>query len=164
MAKRNSTRRKAGKPKLIDVEGHQLTPAMYADYERCFERRVAMDKGTDPGWALRMSLDDFLSPYRPSSKIKGQLTELSSATMHAALAAGAMDNYTWFAANPASVRLAGCQLLRDLSQEFDKAARVLSALAGGMEAQGDMKIQGWLHQAAFLEQLGCSKEFAHGNR
>jgi hypothetical protein len=32
-----------------------------------------------------------------------------------------------------------------------------------VEAEEDMKIQGWLDQAALLEQLGCSKEFAHGN-
>jgi hypothetical protein len=33
MAKKHSSRRKARKPKIIEIEGHQLTPAMYLDYQ-----------------------------------------------------------------------------------------------------------------------------------
>ena len=50
MANRNSMRRKARKPKLIEVEGHQLTGAMYAGYELCLEQRGRiMGAGVDGG-------------------------------------------------------------------------------------------------------------------
>ena len=63
MAKRNSTRRKARKPELINVEGHQLTPALNAGYERCLEARAAQNPDRNAGETLRLGLDDFLSPH-----------------------------------------------------------------------------------------------------
>jgi hypothetical protein len=59
---------------------------------------------------------------------------------------------------------AGCKLLRDLAQEFSNFAATLSALVAGVEAEDNSNLQDWLAQAAALEQLGCTKEFAHGNR
>jgi hypothetical protein len=161
MAKRNSTRRKARKPKIINVEGHQLTEAMYAQYEMCLKSRAR--PGVAEERVLSLGLDDFLSRYRPSRKIKGQISELSRTTMHAALAVGTMDDYMWFATDPASVRTAGCKLLKELALELYNASAKLTAIVMGVEAEEGSKLQDWLAQAESIERIGRSKEFAHGN-
>lgn len=160
-SKQRSKRRPARKPKLIEVEGHQLTPAQYASYELCLERRVEMDKGTDPREPLRLGLGDFLSPHRPSHKIKGQLSELSRTAMHAALAIGTMDNYAWFTSNPASVRSAGCKLLRELVLALYNASAKLTAIAMGVEAEETTKLQDWLARDQEIARLGGA-EVDHG--
>jgi hypothetical protein len=161
MAKRNSTRRRAQKPKFIEVEGHQLTPVQYASYELCLERRVAMDKGANPGQALRLGLDDFLSPHRPSQKIKKQLAELSREAAHMALAVGTMDNFAWFA-SPPSVRAAGCDLVKKLALELYNASAKLTAIAIYVEAEETTKLQDWLAQDQQVAQIGHLREVTHG--
>jgi hypothetical protein len=164
MAKRNSTRRKARKPKLINVEGHQLTEAMYAEYERCLESRGRTNAGADAETILYLGLDDFLARYRPSNKVKAQLSELSRTTMHAALAVGTMDKYTWFQSNPASVRSAGCKLLKELALEIYNASAKLTAIALNVEREETTKLQDWLAQGEQVARIGRGAEVVHGNR
>ncbi len=161
MAKRNSTRRKARKPKFIEIEGHQLTEAMHIDYERCVESRSRQGAGAQH--VERLGLGDFLAGYRPSRKIERQLLVLSSMASSTSLAVGAMRDYTFYPPKPASIRSAGCKLLRELAQELSNTATTLTALAAGVEAEEGSKVQDWLEQARALEQIGCSQEFAHGN-
>jgi hypothetical protein len=162
-AKQKSARRKGRKPKLIDIEGHQLTPAMYADYQRYIESRKTTNAGYTVQQIEDLALSDFLSGYRPSIKIKRQVIVLSCMASRTTVAIGEMRDYSFYAGEPAAIRSAGCKLLRDLAKELSNSAGVLMAMADGVEAEKEMKIQDWLAQAVALEQLGCSKEFAHGN-
>ena len=162
MAKRNSTRRKARKPKFIEVEGHQLTPALYADYERRLEVRAGSNPDRDAGETLRLELEDFLAAHRPSSKIKGQLSEIYHTTSRVSLAVGTMDNYTWFTSNPVSVRSAGCKLLKELALELYNASAKLTAIAMNVEAEETTKLQHWLAQDEQLARIGRGAEVAHG--
>lgn len=162
MVKRNSTRRKARKPKLIDVEGHQLTPAMYARYELCLESRIGMNKGADPGWALRLGLSDFLHIHRPSSKIGRQLAEIYHTASRVSVAVGAMDKYTWYESNPVSVRSAGCKLLKELALELYNASAKLTAIAMNVEAEETTKLQDWLAQDEQVARIGRGAEVLHG--
>jgi len=164
MVKRNSTRRKARKPKLINVEGHQLTPALYADYERRLEARVASNPERDAGETLHLGLSDFLDGYRPSTKIKGQLAEIYHTASRASLAVAAMDKYTWFTSNPASVRSAGCKLLKELALELYNASAKLTAIAGNVEAEERTKLQDWLAQDEQVARIGRGAGVANGNR
>src|SRR6266704_3130910 len=135
MAKRNSTRRKVRKPKIVEVEGHQLTPALYADYERRLKARAASNPDRDAGETLRLGLSDFLDGYRPSTRIKGQLAEIYYTASRASLAVATMDKYTWYASKPAAIRAAGCKLLQDLALELYNASAKLTAIAMNVERE-----------------------------
>lgn len=162
MAKRNSTRRKVQKPKLINVEGHQLTPAFYAGYEFCLEVRRRTNASADAQQILRLGLQDFLATHRPSAKIKGQLAEIYHTASRASLAVGTMDKYTWYESNPASVRSAGCKLLKELALELYNASAKLTAIAMNVEAEGRTKLQDWLAQDEQVARIGCGAEVSHG--
>jgi hypothetical protein len=162
MAKRNSTRRKARKPKLINVEGHQLTPAFYAGYELCLESRGRTNAGADAEKILRLGLEDFLATHRPSSKIKGQLAEIYHTTTRLGLAVGTMDKYTWYEPNPASVRSSGCKLLKELALELYNASAKLTAIAMNVEAEETTKLQHWLAQDEQIARIGRGAEVVHG--
>lgn len=157
MAKRNSTRSKARKPKFIAIEGHQLTEAMYADYLRYVESRHLRNNDCD---AKSLGLDDFLAGYRPSRKVKVQLLEIYQTVSRVGLAVASMSDYPFFAAP--SVRPAGCELLKKLALDLYYASAKFTAIAGDVEAESKSKIQDWLAQAKRLEQMGCSQDFAHG--
>src|SRR5450631_1778628 len=130
MAKRNSTRRKARKPKLIEVEGHQLTEAMHEDYERCIESRARTNGGRATAARIEeLALGDFLAGYRPSKKIEGQLVEICLAATHVGLAVGAMDGYTFSLSGPAMIRSAGCKLLQELGLELYNLSAKVTAIA-----------------------------------
>jgi hypothetical protein len=161
MAKRNSTRRKAGKPKLINVEGHQLTPAQHAGYQLCLEQRAASNPNRDAGETLRLGLDDFLAHHRPSHKIKGQLSEICHTTTRLGLAVGAMDGYTFYTSGPASIRSAGCKLLTELALELYNASAKLTAIAMNVEAEKTTKLQDWLAQDERIAQIGRGAEVIH---
>ena len=161
MAKRNSTRRKARKPKLIEVAGHQLTEAMHADYLRCIESRIRTNGGAPTAEIESLALDDFLSPHRPSQKIKKQLSELSRTAAHTALAVGTMDHFTWFA-SPASVRAAGCELVMKLALELYNTSAKLTTIAMNVEAEKTTKLQEWLAQDEQVARIGRGAEVAHG--
>jgi hypothetical protein len=163
MAKRNSTRRAARKPKFIEVAGHQLTPGMQADYEICLEKRARTNAGDSADRILELGLDDLLTGYRPSRKIKRQLAVLSHLTTDIGIAIGTMKGYTFYAAEPASIRSAGCRLLKDLSLELYNLSATLTAIAGDVETESGLKVQDWLAQAERLRKMGNSQEFAHGN-
>lgn len=139
--KQGPARPVARKPKFIEIEGHQLTGAMYADYVRCVESRYRTNPKDD---AARMGLDDFLAGYRPSTKIKGQLSAICHTATRVGLAIGAMDGYTFWNTDPASVRAAGCDLLKRLAIELGHASKKLSAIAWSVEAEEATKLQDWL--------------------
>jgi hypothetical protein len=162
MAKRNSTRRKARKPKFIEVEGHQLTKPMHADYLRRIESRTRTNKGAAAWEIERMALDDFLSDYRPSHKIKGQLSELCHTTTRLGIAVGVMDNYTFYTVGPASIRSAGCKLLQEMALELYNASAKLTAIVMNVEAEKTTKLQDWLAGDERVAQIGRVAEVADG--
>ena len=165
MAKRNSTRRAARKPKIIDVEGHQLTAAMHADYERCLESRSTVDLTSRSDGAariLQLGLADFLGGYRPSHKAKLQIQEIYLTASRVGLAVAAMGDYPFFT-DAGAVRSGGCDLLKKLALDLYRESAKLTSIANAVEAENSTKLQDWLAQAEGLEQLGSSKEFAHGN-
>jgi hypothetical protein len=157
-AKKRSTRRNARKPKIHTIEGHQLTEAMYKRYELCLEVRTRPDK--DAEWTQRLGLDDFLSKYRPSTKIKGQLGEIYHAASRAILAVGAMQDYPFFTPQPASVRSAGCKLLREMALELYNVSAKLTGIADNVEAEEATKLQDWLVRDERVAQVGRGAEEA----
>jgi hypothetical protein len=160
MAKRNSTRRAARKPKFIEVEGHQLTPAMHADYERCLERRSTPDLASRSDGAARileLGLADFLARYRPSHKAGKQIQEIHQTTSRVSLAVATMGEYPFFADN-ASIRPAGCELLKKLGLDLYHASAKLTAIATDVETESGSKVQDWVAQSERLEQMGKSHE------
>jgi hypothetical protein len=161
MVKRNSTRRKAGKPKLINVEGHQLTPAFYAGYEFCLESRRRTNADADADQILRLGLEDFLANHRPSCKIKGQLSDLSMTALHAAIAVGTMNNYTFYASEP-GIRSAGCNLIKELALELYNTSAKLTAIAMNVEAEKTTKLQDWLAQDEQVARIGRGAEVTNG--
>jgi hypothetical protein len=161
MVKRNSTRRMARKPKLINVEGHQLTPAFHAGYQFCLESRRRTNANADAEQILRLGLGDFLSTHRPSTKIKGQLRDLSRKIVHTALAVGAMDNYTFYA-DETAIRSAGCKLVKELALELYNASAKLTAIAMNVEREETTKLQDWLAQDEQVARIGRGAEMSHG--
>jgi hypothetical protein len=162
MAKRNSTRRKARKPKFIEVEGHQLTPAFHAGYQFCLESRGRTNAGADAEQILRLGLEDFLATHRPSSKIKGQLAEIYHTISRVMLPVGAMQDYPFFIPQPAAVRSAGCKLLREMALELYNASAKLTAIVMNVEAEETTKLQHWLAQDEQVAQIGRGAEVTHG--
>jgi hypothetical protein len=161
VAKKKSTRRTVRKPKLINVEGHQLTPAFYAGYEFCLESRRRTNADADAEQILRLGLEDFLATHRPSSKIKGQLAEIYHTTTRLGLAVGTMDKYTWYESNPASVRSSGCKLLQDLALELYNASAKLTAIALNVEREEKTKLQDWLAADERVARIGRGAEVIH---
>jgi hypothetical protein len=159
MAKRNSTRHKARKPKFIEVEGHLLTKAQHAQYELCLAGRTRPDK--DREWTLRLGLSDFLSKYRPSCKINDQLLDITQTAMTASLAIGTMRDYMWSQSNPESIRSTGCELVKKLALELYNASAKLTAIAMGVEAEETTKLQDWLAADERVARIGKLGESAH---
>jgi hypothetical protein len=110
-----------------------------------------------------LGLSDFLDGYRPSTKIKGQLAEIYHTASRVSLAVGTMDNYTWFTSNPASVRSAGCTVLKELALELYNASAKLTAIAMNVEAEETTKLQDWLARDAQVARIGRAAEVVHGN-
>jgi hypothetical protein len=162
MAKSKSTRRKARKPKLIEVEGHQLTEAMHADYVRCLESRMNKNSGAPVSLIESLALADFLEGYRPSTKIKGQLSEIYHATTRLGLAVGTMEGYTFYISGPASIRSAGCHLLEKLALELYSASAKLTAIAMSVEAEEGSKLQDWLAADEKVARIGRGAEASNG--
>ncbi len=158
MAKKNSTRRRARKPKLIDVKGHQLTDAMYADLNDRVGFRAAQTK--DAHRALALGLDDFLSKYRPSRKAESLLLDISKGTTSVALAIGAMSNYGFYVSNPLSIRSAGCEVLKRLAQELHHASTKLTAFANSVEAEESTKLQDWIVRDEQVARIGQGAKVA----
>lgn len=158
MSKKQSTRRrKARKPKLISVEGHQLTEAMHADYERCLEARVRPN--ITAADTLRLGLSDFLSVYKPSNKIKDQLLRITQEAAHTAIALGSMRDYAWY--EKGVVRSAGCELVEKLALELYNASAKLTAIAMNVKAEETTKLQHWLAQDEQVARIGRLTEIAH---
>jgi hypothetical protein len=154
MAKRKSTPRKV--QMLTNVDGHLLTPAMYADYERCLERRSTPDLASRSDGAeriLQLGLADFLAGYKPSRKVKAQIQEIYQTTSRVGLAVASMGEYPFFAEN-ASIRPAGCELLKKLAMDLYYASAKLTAIAKDVETESESKIQDWADQSERLEQMG----------
>ena len=162
MAKRNSTRRKARKPKLINVEGHQLTEALYADYERRLEERAAQDPDRNAGQTLQLGLSDFLHPHRPSTKIKRQLLDITQEAISVSMAIGKMRDYTWYSTDTTSIRAAGAELVQKLALELYNASAKLTAIALNVEREEKTKLQDWLAADERVAQIGRGAEVAHG--
>ena len=153
MAKRNSTRRRARKPKITDVQGHQLTEAMYADYQRCIDARG--ERG------LEFGLDDFLSRYRPSRKAEQRLKDVYHQASRTALAVGSLQDYAFFTPDPEIVRAGGCDLLDKLALELSSASAKLVLIARAIRSEETTKLQDWLAMDERIARLGRREEVAH---
>lgn len=149
MANAKSPRaRKARKPKLIEIEGHELTEAMYADYERKLGARIRISGNTAK--ASESALGDFLSDYRPSSKAQKQIGQLWDQLNGVGLAVMTLHDYPWF--RPGLTRRLGCELLYNLSQEISRISGALESIAGIVKAEETMHLQGWLKMTDVIEQ------------
>jgi hypothetical protein len=147
-----SRRRPAQRPKLIEVEGHKLTPAMHAAYERHLESRASQHPSAKR--ALALGLEDFLAHYRPSHKIKDQLADIFKNVTTTGVAIGAMSEYTFYPTNPSSVRTAGCDLLKQLASELCHASARLAAIADAVKAESATKLQDWVAHDEALKRIG----------
>ena len=161
MAKKKSTRRKARKPKFIEISGHRLTEAMHIDYLRCKQSRMSNLGAQTIDQIEYKALDAFLAGYRPSRKIKGQLSEIYHTISRAILAVGAMQEYPFFAPEPASVRSAGSKVLREMGLELYNASAKLTAIAMNVEAEETTKLQDWLAGDERVARIGRGAEVAH---
>jgi len=162
MAKGNSTRSKARKPKFIEVEGHRLTEAMDAVYQRCLQSRCVTNKGSDATRILKMGLEDFLTSYRPSHKVKSQLAEIFQTSTRIGLAVGSMSEYPFYCADAASIRPAGCELLKKLALDLYNASAKLTAIAMNVEAENTTKLQDWLAADERVARIGRGVEVVRG--
>jgi hypothetical protein len=151
MAKRSVNRHKARKAKFIEVEGHQLTAAMHADYERCVELR-----------GPELGLGDFLSKYRPSRKVEGQLHEIFNSTTRVGIAIGALKQYPFFSGDPGVIRTGGCDLLKRLALDLYNESAKLTAIAMSVEAEKTTKLQDWLARDQEIAFIGRGAEAIHG--
>jgi hypothetical protein len=163
MAKRNSTRRAARKPKLINVEGHQLTEEMYARYEQCLQDRGRILGTSDTGRVLEMGLDDFLSRYRPSAKISRQLLDITQETLALSIAIGAMKDYSWRSiAATESIRAGGIDLVKKLALELYNASAKLTSIAMSVESEDTTKLQDWLAWDKRIADIGRGAKVTRG--
>lgn len=162
MAKRNSTRRKARKPKIIDVRGHQLTEAMYADYQRRIERRADTNHGSKPSQIEDLAFGDFLAGYRPSMKVKQRLGDVYHQASSTAIAIGTLQGYTFYTGDPEIIRAGGCDLLKKLALELYDASAKLTAIAMSVESEGTTKLQDWVAADDAIARIGRPPEVAHG--
>src|ERR1700722_551485 len=157
MAKSNSTRRKARKSKFIEIQGHRLTPAMHADYQRCVEQRKLRNEKALPTQIEDMALADFLHGYRPSHKIKDQLWHLSSQASTVAVAIGTMRDYLWVQINPGAIRKAGVDFVGKIALELNNASAKLMVIADNVEVEKQTKLQDWL---AWEDQMARAEKAA----
>jgi hypothetical protein len=160
---KGSKRRAARKPKLINVKGHQLTEAMYADYERCLHERGRIIGTKNPDLVLKAGLDSFLHRYRPSTKIGPQLAEITREAMALSLAVGAMKDYSWVSLTGSEpIRAAGVDLVKKLAVELYNASAKLTAIALSVEAEGATKLQDWIARDQEIARVGRGAEPIHG--
>jgi hypothetical protein len=162
MAKKHSTRRKARKPKFIEVDGHQLTPTMYASYKNCVESRKQIN-GNLAIWQIeQMALNDFLSGWRPSRRIGEQIAAVYDRAMDVSLAMGPMKDYNFFSSRSKPVVQAGSELLRKLGLEMYNVSARITALAMNVEAEADSKLQDWIARDEAYQRIGRMMEVTHG--
>jgi hypothetical protein len=160
MAKKIIRRRKANKSKSIEVRGHKLTAAMYAEYQGCIERRK--DTNSKAPWRIEeLALGDFLSEYRPSHKIKDQLLEITQEAISTSLAIGSMRDFTWCHESD-SITDAGCELVTKLALDLYNASAKLTAIAMSVKAEETTKLQDWLAREAQIACIGRGAEVARG--
>jgi hypothetical protein len=160
-AKKKATRRKARKPKFIEVEGHKMTPGFYAGYQVYVEERTRTNPDGDAG---SLGLADFLSPHRPSSKIKKQLLDITQEAISISLAIGAMRDYTWYNTDVGTIRAAGCDLVKKLALDLYNTSAKITVLAMNVEAEETTKLQDWLAADERVARIGKLGEITHGNR
>lgn len=154
----HKNRRKARKPKFIEVDGHQLTPAQHARYQRCVQDRTSPDRSA--AQAHYLGLSDFLHTHRPSAKISDQLLDITGGMTSISLAIGKMREYMWL--SPESlVREAGSDLVEKLAYELYNAALKLTAIARNVKVEKTTHLQDWLRFDEYVARIGCGAEVAH---
>jgi hypothetical protein len=149
MAKKHHTRANSRKPKLIDVEGHLLSPALHHRYESAVICR--MSQGRSNTDARRVGLEDVLNEFQPSTWTKEELNRAFWLITHTNQSVGHMATFNWFAEG--APRLAGCELLRKLEQELALAVSRVTAVRCALEGQAQEKLQDWQARRASLSVL-----------
>lgn len=158
-AKPAKTHRRAARkaPRLIEIDGHQLSPEMVEKLHSAIEYRRGQQKPGDPhDRPARVGLSDVLWPHRPNQKATGRLVELYTRMGGVNLAVANMGRYP-FSQEDGTIREAGCTLLRQLASEHVRAARILQHIAETIERERGAKLQDWITWDKALE--GMERQF-----
>jgi hypothetical protein len=144
---------KARKPKLIEIDGHQLTPELHREYERHLESRQHTNRGDSQEGIEEIALSDTIYKYRFSapaslreklSPIYRQLTAVASAAIALGL------HYPFYECDARDVRLAGCDALNRLAAEAQLLGAKIHAVGEAIRYEDREHLQDWQkRQAAY---------------
>ncbi|HEV7611429.1 MAG TPA: hypothetical protein VGO37_06110 [Steroidobacteraceae bacterium] len=143
MAKRNSTRRRARKPKFIEVDGRQLSPAEHEIYRQKLAGRAVLI-GRAEQEAHTLALSDLDYQKRASSHAAKRVQALGYRGSHVSIALSSLSDFAFYeaGADPKLIELANAVI--------GHCATELEAVAADVRA---------LHTAIASE---VSAEVAHG--
>ena len=149
-ARKTAKPRKARKPKFIEVEGHQLTPELYREYERCLESRQHTNRGALQAHIERLALEDTVDKRRFSRSAKEKLSAIYLQLNAVASAAIALGHYPFIESDARHVQLAGCDALNRLAAEAQFLGAKIHAIGEAIRYEDREHLQDWQRrQAAF---------------
>jgi hypothetical protein len=99
MAKRNSTRRKARKPKIIEVQGRELSQGEYAVYRLKLSGRSSIISRAEKQ-AQSLALEDLDYAKRVVPTAKDRLRDIGRRGMDASLAASSISDFAFYNGGP----------------------------------------------------------------
>ncbi|MGA7540628.1 MAG: hypothetical protein WBW93_17865 [Steroidobacteraceae bacterium] len=150
-ARKPAKPRKARKPKLIEIDGHQLTPELYREYERCRESRQHTNRGASQAHIERLALEDTVNKHRFSRSAKEKLSAIYLQLTAVASAAMALGHYPFYESDPRHVQLAGCDALNRLAAEAQLLGAKIHAIGEAIRYEDREHLQDWLKRQAALD-------------
>jgi len=149
-ATKKRPRAKARKSKIIEIDGHQLTPDLYDQYQRRLEWRQRTNRNMPQDRIKEIALSDVLAKFRFSLSAKTALLELYQQLLSVALGAAALGGYPFHDSHARNVRLCGCDALNRLATEAQLLGAKLHALQDAIRYENLEHLQDWQkRQAAY---------------
>jgi hypothetical protein len=140
--------RKARKAKLIEIDGHLLTPELHDEYQRCLESRQQRNPGAAWWEVEKLALSDVLAKVRFSLRTKELFPALYRQLVSVATGVAAFDDYPFYDSYAPHVRLAGCDTLNRLAAEAQLLGAKIHAIGEAIRYEEREKLQDWQRRQA----------------
>jgi hypothetical protein len=143
---------RARKLKLIEIDGHLLTPELHDEYQRRLEWRRDTNSGVPlpASHIAQMALSDVLAKFQFSMRAKEVLHGLYDELQSVAFAVAAFDGYPFYRSSGKPVRLAGCDALNRLAAEAQLLGAKIHAIGEAIRYEDREHLQDWQkRQAAY---------------
>ncbi len=149
---RSKRTRRVRKPKLIQIDGHQLTPELYRLYEHRLESRQRINRELPQERIKELALSDTIYEFRFSGSAKEKLSPIYAQLSAAALAVMALgQHYPFYDRHARHVRLTGCDTLNRLAAEVQHLGAKIHAIGEAIRYEDREHLQDWIKRQEALE-------------